>query len=205
MEELYPAQVDYDEAKKYGDYMLILQDLGYTIECSKRLRQLLKDNCKDTVLVQGLWIGAVVSYCRCFRGGVRTKLKEDIFKDLKEGDPVTCHKQLLNIRNMHIAHSVSPLGQVSVGLILSAPEKKKREILGIGFLIQKQIHLDIQGVENLLNLAQVAKKEAERLGKKYYDKTLEIGRTLPIDDLYKRARVRTTTPGLSAMGKARKR
>lgn len=202
---LYGVEVDFEEAKTLANYTLIFQDLGLTVDALKRLRQLLKNGSKDRVLIESYWTAALISYCRCFTSGKRLSLSEDIFrnKELK-GDPLGCHRYYINLRNKHVAHSVNLFEQVAIDLQLSSPKNKKREVLGVSVLSQKLICSSIDGVETLLRLSLIAREEVRKKAKEYEAKTLEIGKNLPIEKLYSRARSRITTPGPEDAGKPRK-
>lgn len=205
MPELYGANVDFKEAKILADLTLILQDLTFTVDVLKRLRKLLKDNCQDRILTESLWTTALISYVRCFSSGKRFGLSEKIFKNKKlKGDPVRCHRYYKNLRDKHIAHSVSPFEQIVVDLQLSSPDSAQREVLGVGVLSQKLICTSIEGVETLLGLALIARKEVFNQCKEYEAKVLEVGKNLPIETLYSKARGRIVTPGPEDAGKARK-
>jgi hypothetical protein len=205
MPELYGAKVEYKEAKILADLTSIFQDLAFTVDVLKRLRQLLKDNCNNRILIESLWTTALISYIRCFSSGKRFGLSENIFKNKKlEGDPIGCHRYYKNLRDKHIAHSVNPFEQVVVDLELSPPDSTKREVLGVAVLFQRLICADIEGVETLLRLALIAKEEVRKQAKEYEAKTLEVGKSLPIDTLYSKARSRIITPGPEDAGKARR-
>lgn len=207
MSELYIAEVDYEEAKKLADLASIYQDLSFTIEALKRLKQLLKDDSKDNILIQSLWTAALISYVRCFSSGKRFGLKENIFEKLEsdlEGGGIACHRYYKNLRDKHIAHSVNPFEQAVVGLVLSELNNPKREVQGVATLLQKLICVGIESVESLLRLAVIAFKEVAKQAKEYEAKTLEVGKGLPIDSLYSKARPRIVTPPPEDAGKARK-
>lgn len=202
MEELYIAEVDYEEAKTTADLMSYFQDLAFTIDALDRLQQLLDENVRDTVLSGSLWIAALISYARCFSTGKRFGLSEKLFESIEGG--VECHQLYMNLRNKHIAHSVNPFEQVFVGLILSPPSSTERKVEGVSILSQKLIHLDSEGIQNLRRLAFIAMKEIERQGKDAQEKTLGVGKQLPIEGLYTKANPRTVAPPPEAAGKPRK-
>jgi hypothetical protein len=205
MPELYGAKVDYKEARILADLTLILQDLTFTVNVLERLRGLLKDNSKDRILIESLWTSALISYVRCFSSGKRFGLTENIFKNKKlKGDPIGCHRYYKNLRDKHIAHSVNPFEQVAVDLELSRSDSGKREVLGVGILSQKLICVDVKGVETLLRLTLIAREEVHKQAQEYEVKTLEVGKNLPIDTLYAKARSRIITPGPEDAGKVRK-
>lgn len=205
MSELYGAKVDYEEAKMLADFTLIFQDLTFTVDILKRLKQLLEDNSKDRTLIESLWSTALITYTGCFSSGKRLGLSEDIFKSKKlKGNPIGCHRYYKNLRNKHIAHSVNPFEQVTVDLELSKPDSKEREVLGVAVLSQKLICVDIEGIETLLRLMLIARQEVAKQCKEYETKVLEVGKSLTIDTLYSKARSRILTLGPEDAGKPRK-
>jgi len=205
MSELFGVKIEYKEAKILADLTLILQDLIFTVGVLKRLIKLLKDDSKDNILIQSYWIAALISYVRCFSAGKRLGLSEDIFKNDKlEGDPLGCHRYFKNLRDKHIAHSVNPFEQIVVDLQLSNPKNKKHEVLGVAVLSQKLICTTLEGAETFLRLTLIAREEIRKQAKEYENKTLEVGKKLPIDALYSKGRSRIVTPGPEDTEKARK-
>jgi hypothetical protein len=202
MEELFVAEVNFEEARQTADLMSYFQDFVFTIKALDRLQQLISENSKDEVLTGSLWIAALISYARCFSTGKRFGLSERLFEGIEGG--VECHQMFINLRNKHVAHSVNPFEQVVVGLVLSPPSSSERKVEGVSILSQKLSHLDSEGIRNLRHLALVAMKEVERQGKEYQEKTLEVGKQLSIDALYAKARPRTVAPGPEDAGKTRK-
>jgi len=204
-EVLYGAKVDCKEAKILADLTLIFQDLTFVVNVLKCLKQLLRENSKDRILVESFWTAALISYIRCFSTGKRFGLSENIFKNKKlKGDPVGCHRYYKNLRDKHIAHSVNPFEQVAVDIELSSPNNPKKEVLGVAVLSQTLICSDINGVETLLRLALIVKEEIRKRAKEYETKVLKIAKDTPIDSLYSKARSRIVTPGPEIAGKVRK-
>jgi len=52
MSELYVVKVDYAEAKKLADLGAVVQDLGFTMKTCSRLKKLLKEKSKDSLLMK---------------------------------------------------------------------------------------------------------------------------------------------------------
>lgn len=203
---LYGAKVDFEEAKKLADYTLIFRDLEFVENVLKRLKQLLENESKDLVLIESLWSAALIAYCRCFAKGRRLGLSEDIFKsNMLKGDPIACHRYYKNQRDKLIAHSVNPFEQVVIDLQLSDRKSREQKVLGLSVLIQKLISLIPKDIEAFLMLSLFAKEEIRKLAKEYKAKTLEVGKKLPIESLYSKARGRIITPGAEDSGKARKK
>lgn len=196
------AEVDYEEARKLADLGAIIQDLKFTMETCSRLKKLLEENSQDILLIESLWTSALIRYARCFASGKRFGLSESVFNGL-EGEPHKVHKMYIDLRNKHIAHSVNPFEQMKVGLILSSPSSSERKIIGVATMAMRHISPDIEGVHQLGLLAKVILEKVCEIAKQYEKKTLERGRGIPIDDLYKRARPRLIAPGPELTDKPR--
>ena len=201
-EELFIAEIDYDEARVTADLMSYFQDLAFTIDALDRLQQMINDNVQDSVLSGSLWIAALVSYARCFSTGKRFGLSGEMFQSIEGG--LECHEYYMNLRNKHIAHSVNPFEQVVVGLMLSPPSNAEKKVEGISVLSQRLLHLDSEGIQNLRRLSLTTLKIVEKQGKESQDKALEAGKKLPLDSLYAKAHPRTVTPGPEQASKARR-
>ena len=199
----YPiAAVDFGEARTLADLEGLKQDLAAVAETCSRLAELLKVDSKDHIVVEALWTSALIRYARCFADGKRYGLEESIFNGLN-GDPIGTHRVFIDIRNKHIAHSVNPLEQTHVGLVLERPERGKR-VIGVAALAFRQIAGDIRLVPQLGALASVLAKRVATLAKEFEEKVLKIGRDLPIEDLYARAKADLAGTEIGALDKPRK-
>jgi len=197
------AEVDFEEAKKLADLISIAQDLGSVMKTCSKLKVLLEDNSRDSLLIENLWTSALIRYARCFASGKRYGLDETIFEDL-QGEALKVHNMYMNLRNKHIAHSVNPFEQIKVGVVLSPEESQDKKIIGVATLLMKQISLDREGVHQLGLLSKVILEKVREMAKQYEQKTLEISKTFPIKDLYKCARPRLVAPGLDETNKSRR-
>lgn len=202
MEELFIAEVDYDEARVTADLMSYFQDLTFTIDALDRLQQMINDNVQDNVVSGSLWIGALVSYARCFSTGKRFGLSGEMFRSSAGG--LECHEYYINLRNKHIAHSVNPFEQVVVGIVLSPPSKSEKKVEGIAVMSQRLLHLDSVGIQNLRRLSVAALEVIQTRSKESQDEALEAGKKLLLDSLYDKAHLRTVTPGPDQASKARR-
>jgi len=197
------AEVDFEEARMLADLGAITQDLGSVMKTCSKLKVLLEENSQDNFLIENLWTSALIRYARCFASGKRYGLNETIFKEL-QGEALKVHNMYMDLRNKHIAHSVNPFEQMKVGVVLSPKESQDKKIIGVATLSMKQISLDKEGVHQIGLLSKVILKKVCEIAKQYEQKTLEIGKTLPIEDLYKRARPRLVAPGPDETNKSRK-
>lgn len=153
------------------------------IEILKRLLGLLEHDSEDEVLIQCLWSSALIAYARCFSSGKRLGLKRDLYK--KYEGALDCHDFYINLRNKHIA-------------------KWKTRSPSFSVLSRKLIAFDIEGVRTFLKIASIAHREVVKSCRESEAKALEVGKSLPIDELYSIARSRLVIPGPEDTQKARK-
>ncbi len=92
------AKVDFEDARMLADLGAIVQDLGATMQTCSRLKELLKNNSGDHLLIESLWTAALIRYARCFTESKRFGLSESIFHGL-HGDPLGAHQFYINLRN----------------------------------------------------------------------------------------------------------
>ena len=196
------ARVDFDEAKRLADLGAIVQDLGSIMKICSRLKKMLKEKSQDSLLIESLWTTALIKYARCFKSGKRFGLDESILDGLK-GEPHKVHKLYLDMRDKHIAHSVNPFEQMQVGLVLSPKDSNEKKVVGVATLSMRHMVTDVEGVHQLGLLSKVLLEKVCDIAKQYENKALERGKTIPIDDLYKRARPCITAPGPEESDKPR--
>jgi len=196
------AKVDYEEAKKLADLGAIVQDLGFTMKTCSRLKQLLKENSQDSLLIESMWTAALIRYARCFATGKRFGLSESIFDGLI-GEPHKVHKMYMDLRDKHIAHSVNPFEQMAVGLVLPPQGSREREIIGVATMSMRHICSDVEGVHQLGLLSKVLLEKVIQIAKEYEEKTLEKGKSIPLEVLYELPRLRIVAPGPELTDKPR--
>jgi len=203
LEQLHIAKLDMPSARVLADRASIFQDLKFCIQCCDRLNCIFAPGvAEDAILQQALWTAALISYARCFATGVRQGLNPSIY-DKFEGEPRDAHQMYIDMRNRHIAHSVNPFEQVTIGAVLAPPTSASREVQGVTTLSMKRISDGIEGVQQLRFMALTALKEMERLCKEQTDLVLEDARKIPIDELYARSSPRVVAPEPKAAGRRR--
>ena len=196
------ANVDYEEAKKLADLGAIVQDLGFTMKTCSRLKKLLKEDSQDSLLIESMWTAALIRYARCFATGKRFGLSESIFDGLI-GEPHKVHKMYMDLRDKHIAHSVNPFEQMAVGLVLSTESSHERKIMGVATMSMRHICSDVEGVHQLGLLSKVLKEKVIEIAKEYEKKTLDKGKSITLEVLYKLPRLRMVAPGPELTNKPR--
>jgi hypothetical protein len=68
----------------------------------------------DSTSARALWMAAIVSYARCFRGGIRTSGTASTLISRLRGLDQSSHEYFLDLRDKHVAHSVNALEQATV-------------------------------------------------------------------------------------------
>lgn len=200
--ELPIAAVDFEQAKTLADLASLTQDLGTAMLTCTRLMRLLEEQSTDHILVEALWTSALVRYARCFANGKRFGLKESLFSGLN-GDPVGTHRYFMGMRNKHIAHSVNPFEQVQVGLVLAREGEGERKVVGVSTLAMRHVTSNREGVRQLGMLAKVLLTKITEQAKQLEQEVLTIGKALPLDDLYSRAKPTVVAPGPDAAMQSR--
>jgi hypothetical protein len=113
-------RLDSIEARELADLSSVIQDLKFVNSCCERLWSEMQKEAaeQDDVLVQALWSAALVAYWRCFGSGKRAPLRRsDINIVPLQGEVMEWHDHLCDLRSKHIAHSVNPYEQMTVGVI----------------------------------------------------------------------------------------
>ena len=81
--ELPIAKVDFPDAQKLADLAAIIQGVSAVMQVCSRLEKLVDENSKDIILIESLWMTALIKYARCFPTVKRFGLSKDIFNGLQ--------------------------------------------------------------------------------------------------------------------------
>lgn len=122
-------RLDLEEARESEDYHAIYGDLDLVVNMTRYIRgALLRQSPKPSgassplstseMVLNGLWVAALVTYGRCFHKGKRRWLGERIFEGEKE-DILVWHRYFRDTRDKHIAHSVNPFEIHATGVHIS--------------------------------------------------------------------------------------
>ncbi len=68
----------------------------------------------ESTSARALWMAAIVSYVRCFRGGIRTSGTATTLIGRLRGLDQSSHEYFLDLRDKHVAHSVNAFEQATV-------------------------------------------------------------------------------------------
>jgi len=150
---------DGDLALHLRDVVSVEKDLLETKSFLEYLLTTFPDN--DTFLPyhSALWNASLISFFKCFSTGVRKySIKKEIFCDLKR-EKINFYNHLKEIRDKHIAHSVSSLDEVMVGVML---HPRTHKFLGITDMSIRHVMMPKEGVESFLSLVNLAVKHVEQ-------------------------------------------
>jgi len=192
------SPIETPEAEALSDLTLIALDLLAVMHISDRLIEELKKKQQGNILPEALWAALVIKYVRCFGWGVRSGLNESVFDGL-ESNVVEAYRHFKLMRDRHIAHSVNPFEEASVGVLLSLD---RTSVQGIGVASRKLISSSVSGVESLKQLASIAHDVVCKRAKRAQNELLEWAKKQPIGT-FKVGPVGFVTPGPSQANKAR--
>jgi hypothetical protein len=200
--QLPTVPLDGRRAGLLADLGAVTQDMKFVMHCCQRLVAGMADEQPDGVVMEALFTAAVITYARCFNTGKRSSLSEnDLTKLGLEGDLRGFHRQVLDMRSKHVAHSVNPFEMITVGAVLSPTDAENRQVEGIAVLIVRHIAFDADGVTQL---HEVCKRLVDRViaarAEHLQAAALEEAREIAIDELYQRPHLRAQPPGPEAAG-----
>lgn len=168
------VNISLPEAKRLADLYGVAFDLCACRDYCEKYLQVFSNILQPTDETKHLECFSVyifVKYGRCFKGGVRNKLAEEILATSKlSPDELDIHQRVIEVRDKHIAHSVNDFESHKVRVWLN-PEEEGRKINNVNIesdycvglepkLFEKLKHL----IDNLLKWIETEKKrEEERL------------------------------------------
>lgn len=107
----------------------------------------------NEVVNRALWNSSLVSFFKCFTSGVRRyKLDKRLFANIP-GEPIKYFDHLKNIRDRHLAHSVSSLEETVVGPMLDSGKQSRA---GIGYLTISYVMGTAKDIEQIQRLVVTA-------------------------------------------------
>lgn len=169
-----------------------LGDLQFASEAAAALSD--TQRVHDEIGDRALWTACVISYARAFsmRGGTRYLRADDLFAQLPH-EARKLHDFMMELRNKHVAHSVSEQEYSSIGWVVQPPELRNPKFEGVS-----QMHAvfvlpsDLSGVRDLL-VAVTA--EVQRSAQAALQAVVDEARNLPLEEIYGRPAQLFTVPG----------
>jgi hypothetical protein len=189
--------INSDAANEYGDTWLVRYELESVVAACDRLLELIAEKSQDYLLLESISTTALIKYVRCFGTGKRIGLREDDLLGLP-GDPVGVHRYFKDLRDKHIAHSVNPLEQVRVGVILA----NDGSVEALGHLAGRNISMSDEQTQTLKALAAAIISRLRQSLDSQHAKLLKWAQEQPRGS-FASAPARITIPDHSALHKPR--
>ena len=155
MENINFREYSSENTIKYRDVVSVQYDLQNVV---RQLEQHLKlPKQKETEIIRlALWNSAIVTFMKCFASGVRQyKISSSIFERLP-GEPMRFYDFIKNLRDKHIAHSVSMCEEHLVGVVVNEGGLKS----GIGHFSIIRVGEPDRTVQQVVMMAKLALTEA---------------------------------------------
>lgn len=190
--DLVGMQIDLDNCRK-----LSIEYIEFVDGLERGISEVVKLNieCHATTIL--------VKYGRCFKGGVRSKVQQELFATITEPN-LSIHNLAIDIRDKHIAHSVNDLEEHRVRVYLH-PEETGR---GFGSVNLESHHLKAPSTEFFKKLVGLVDMHLSWIRKQKYEELLHlqeiVQKRYTLDDLYEMNVERHPDMSLENVGKSRK-
>lgn len=191
MEKLPIREISFPAARELAELRGVIADLEYVVHATKKQLELLSQPEHDEVVVRALYTAALITYARCFTDGKRWKLDVSIYESF-EGEPVVVHRQLMDTRNKHLAHSVNAYEDYRSGAVL-APNGT--EVIGVAYLHTSRATDDLQGVDQLRRLASAAGTYLMNVAKELESEVLKTAQAMSVAQVEALPPLRITPQG----------
>jgi hypothetical protein len=174
-------QVDWPEAIRFAAIQSQLLDFDLALNALGRIRHYSTFCTMDPVIRHALYATALSYYARAFKSGVR-------------GNPCTSdslnfspeekkeHERLIALRDKWIAHSVNPLDQVEVGIILTSFEDDA-SIVDIARIRHRKLNISNDKVQRIEDFIRSVRRKIEVKNQEAYEQLLTKARVTPVYDL----------------------
>ena len=201
------AELSGPAARRYADLVSISRDLSFVVACCEQLLALMEDeeaarSPSQAVFAQALWTAGLVAYCRCVATGKREGLDETIFDELP-GEPRRVHTWMQQMRDKHVAHSVSPFEQYGV---VAMVDREATDASGILGLMAVSFNIGRPGQDGVRGLAMLASRLGtlvEELENNARAAAREEAQDTPVTELLSKPYFTMTVPGPDDAGRAR--
>lgn len=146
--------------RQLADMALHVEDLGFAMECLKRIN----DFPNDHFLRDGLWRNAITHYIKCFgQSESRSSLQ---FEQVYKREPETariCFDFFKSLRNKHVVHDENSYTRCYAGLVLNDGQKPYK----IERIICAPVHSETLAQANYGNLHLLIEKAIESVSAKF--------------------------------------
>lgn len=132
-------------------------DLKFAAECFDNLKKCLEEpEREDHAPALAYFSAAAIAYSRCFGTGVRGGLDLAILDTLDQSQPGAAreiHDYIKNMRDKHIAHSISPFEFVMVGGMVDSSDPENPSV-AVGFMTGTGLPIGVELAHTCRELAR---------------------------------------------------
>jgi hypothetical protein len=147
-EAMIPAKLTSEKARRFAALNLVFADLEFAFNCLKSAHALGmpdQDNLQATALI----FAGVISYGRCFKGGVREEKLDakDLATKVSSFD-LEIHDYLIALRDKHVAHSVNDFEECqAVATFVGKPGAALRDGGAVGVIMKRSVGITVALLE----------------------------------------------------------
>lgn len=143
-----------DKAARVADLALHKHDLEFADACLVELSKIPES---APTLQKALWHAAIISYVKCFGGGVRTALDADLIYG-SNALAMEAYRYFRELRNKHVAHDVNAYAQCAPGAAINAAghEHKVAKILCVSTFAETMQQGSFDNLRSLITDARRA-------------------------------------------------
>jgi len=191
--------LDIPSARILARQASIVQDLGFVMDCCKRLlAELAKPEAdRDGIVPLALWSSALLAYARCF--GENGLAADDVQNLPLQGAVTTFHEWVLGERDKLTEQPADPFEAAKIGAALTPSGHNERRVEGIAVFSTSRVLIDGTGVRQLGGLASELAKRTAGKAQKQQDSVLSDTQQLDIDSLYESPPLPTEPPSAGDM------
>lgn len=184
-------------------------DLRLTAATIKQLeRRRAKERAEDTLVLECMADAALIRYGRCFSGGIRTAFLvpqgwiDELPADLRAG-----HRDFLDLRDKHIAHSVNDWElNIPVARVRIDQATQEVNVHAVAVNQSRVVMMSSESTDKLWRLAKTLADRVEQDMKLEQEGLLAYAKSIPAEELKRRILEDPADfPGQRKLGNARAR
>jgi len=195
------------EADRLADMAGVHQDLRMVAATAAQLSRRLQAKAPDMHVLEAMHDLAIIRYGRCYKSGVRDAFPiPQKWIGALSGQLRQAHRDFLDLRDKHIAHSVNDW-EVNTPVARVHVDEKTNDVTVKAVHVRKfRTLMDSDRLQKLHRLAvTVANRVYEEIRREEV-RLLEFAKTIPIEELKRRIKKdRPDWPGQRKIGKRRSR
>ena len=154
-----------ERASQLADWHSVKFDLDFALAAAELVYSKTPDDedssidLNEEIVIVAIWNASVISYSRCFNGGIRMVRKSDFDPAFQaSGDAKSCsdfHDHILNLRSKFIAHSVNRFEETQIAVYWNEAIDLPDGILAVGPVTIRKTIEPKQNVAHFITLIKL--------------------------------------------------